>query len=36
MTKFIFFDECIIVIDNDDIILEIFNIRTKQSHKRLG
>lgn len=36
MTKFLLYDHCIIVIDNDNIILEIFNIRTKKCHNRLN
>jgi antitoxin component YwqK of YwqJK toxin-antitoxin module len=36
MTKFTLFDNCIIVIDNDDHVLEIFNMNTKKCHNKIG
>jgi hypothetical protein len=34
--KFILFDDCIIVIDSDDIVLEIFNIRNYKTYRTIG
>ena len=36
MTKFTLFDNCIIVIDNDNHVLEIFNMNTKKCHNKIG